>query len=328
MQIRRYTSKDYPKILQLVKAVYNESILQKTQARFPWQYENNPSNIAQDPNILVVDHEDEIVGMVGHFSQRLKIEDTIVHAYWMGDFMVHPNFRQKQCGLSLARELRKEFYLMMGFPSQEVFKLWSKAGAVKFGEIFEYTCNPKRFSLVQTIISAFHSRKYEMKILHEFGEKFDQFWNEISKHYKVIQVRDRTFLTWRFLKCPHLSYITLAAINNDKILGYSILRFEKSIDGANKGYIVDLLSQRDPVLMNALVSESMRLLAKKGCTLVTMRSSSSDEMISKVLLSLNFKITERRAGILYNKVFKEKEHILSQPDNWFLSLADSDMDYS
>lgn len=60
-----------------------------------------------------------------------------------------------------------------------------------------------------------------------FQEEFDSFWNDVRKTLGVTVVRDRSYLTWRFLKKPKLSGHSFVFTCRDKkgdLLGYLVLQ--------------------------------------------------------------------------------------------------------
>jgi len=72
------------------------------------------------------------------------------------------------------------------------------------------------------------------------GLEFDQFWNRMRGTYPVMAVRDRSFLHWRFVERPDVSYRVLVARRDSMMIGYLVFR-EAEIEGARWGYLADFL---------------------------------------------------------------------------------------
>ena len=71
-------------------------------------------------------------------------------------------------------------------------------------------------------------------------ESYNHFWSQVRTKYDLMLVRDRAFLTWRFIDIPTREYQVLSARQGDEILGYIVLR-ETDVRGTLTGLIADFL---------------------------------------------------------------------------------------
>ncbi len=121
---------------------------------------------------------------------------------------------------------------MMGFTNKKASSLWERAGSAPFTEISEYSKTIKYskklkyFYRILDFLSIKNIHNIKIEEIKRFDERFDRLWKKISGDYKAIQVRDRAFLNWRFLQCPHLQYRAFAALQNNEVLGYVVIRDE------------------------------------------------------------------------------------------------------
>ncbi|MBF0503867.1 MAG: GNAT family N-acetyltransferase [Candidatus Omnitrophica bacterium] len=337
MPIRRYLNGDYPKVLELIRAVYDENAYKIASQRFQWQYKTNPNNGPQDPLIYVVEENNAIVGMLCAFAQKVKIGNRIYPAYWLGDLMVHPDFRASYNGLRLVREMVTNPYLGMGFPAEYLIKIYFRVGAIQFSQLlrFSRTIQPsfKEKQNIATKLKNFVNHKIlsGVKIIeiNHFDERFDRLWENASKDYQALQVRDSVFLNWRFTQCPHISYRILTAIIKDEVLGYMVLR-EIDHGGFREGSIVDLFTDRSnnaviPVLMQA----GIKFFTHNNCKVIKMTISSTDVLLTKALQNFSFMDCEKiDRGLIYCNTGINLNSIINEFSDWFLTRADSDMDFS
>lgn len=341
MNIRRYTPEDYPKTLELVKAVYGESTYKKVIQRFEWQYEKNPNNSKEDPVILVLEEGDKFIGMIGTFPQRLKIGNSIFPAYWIGDYMLHPDHRRGFHAINLINMLKKELpSLVVGFPVEFSIKIWTHAGGEQCCQLLRYSRLIKNASTNPSVVSKYKDHIQDffnnrilkgIKItqIDFFDERFDRFWEKASKYYQAIQVRDSKFLNWRFSQCPHIIYKVLAAVKGKEILGYIVLR-SKLEEGICEGSIVDLFVDRSHKAVSAVLMDvGIKSLKNSGCGIVKMTISSDDNYLIRILNQFSFFDNEKiDRGLFYNNSTNDVNPIIQESSNWFLTRADSDMDFT
>lgn len=334
MQIRRYSSEDVPQILELVRTVYDENSYEKAVQKFKWQYEQNPKNTSQGPIILVLEDGGKIIGSIGAFAQELKLGDGYYPAYWVGDYMVHPDFRRLSYGLNVAKEIVNQPGLLMGFPTKKTLNIWERAGALPFAEISEYSKiikYSKKLKYIYRVLDSLLSKNtngIQIEEIKWFDERFDRSWKKMSRDYKAIQVRDSAFLNWRFFQCPHLKYRAFAAVKNNEILGYIVIR-DEIYKWDHIGHIVDILfdvSKSDvlSILMNAAIAA----LRRAGCNTIKMVVSSSHKILTDMLQQRSFSVCRKKDSIFNNTANAQESSIIKNSANWHLTGADSDEEFA
>lgn len=350
MLIRRYISKDLPKMLELIRAVYDDGVYEKAVKRFKWQYEQNSNNTSEGPIILVLETEEKIIGMIGSFAMRLKIGNAVYPAYWTGDFMIHPDFRGIKNGINLAKRMFEQPFLFFGFPGEKILNLWKRIGASQVSELAKYSqethislikgsnrrlklparCVNKVWRLMDKLKDLLSRRNppgVKIEIVKIFDERFDQLWERASKDYKIIQVRDRAHLNWRYFECPHLSYKVLTAVKDDQLLGYVVVRHEDQ-GTAIEGIIVDLFVDRsDKAYISALLDAAIRTLKDTGCDVIKIKVSAYDDVLNDLLCRRTFILAEKQMGT-FNNTGDALNGQICEKSNWYLMMADSDMDFS
>lgn len=93
----------------------------------------------------------------------------------------------------------------------------------------------------QRMRSAFAGRGspgWTVRRIAHFDERFDEFWEEASEPYEFIIERTRDYLNWRYSEPRAGSFTALAAEQDDRILGYVVLK-----RSYGKGHIADLLAR-------------------------------------------------------------------------------------
>ena len=77
--------------------------------------------------------------------------------------------------------------------------------------------------------------------VYSFDDRINSFWEEVSDHYKIIVVRDKEHLTWRYIQNNGKEYVIFTAEAQNRIRGYIVLRCAEEF-GLRIGLIVDALA--------------------------------------------------------------------------------------
>ena len=336
MIIRDYQEGDYKHIINLIRVIYNDKIAHKMTQRFQWQYQDNPFYLKGDPTMMVLEENKTILGLLGAYPLMLKVQSQVVKAFWVGDFMVHPQSRQGQKGIDLARTITNMPYLMVGFPAPYTMKIWLRFKLIPFVQLIRISTpfNEKHQTISKlNRLSKFLEKSLvdhiQVKKINKFDQKADDLWQRASMAYSNIQVRDSRFLNWRFVQCPYIQYEILAAVQESKMLGYIVLRC-KEYPNHKEGHIVDfLLDQSTLKAGQYLIAEAMHFFGSHQCHVVKTVLNKEDKLLRNILTAYGFDHEEIiDKGIYSNNLNASLNEILTNSRQWFITEADSDMDFS
>jgi hypothetical protein len=153
-----------------------------------------------------------------------------------------------------------------------------------------------------------------------WDDQFDDFWQKASSLHPIMGVRNRNYLTWRYLRHPTRDYTIFRAKQNGEMKGYIVLR-KVDLLKFNSAVIVDLLAL-DEVTLTALVKKGIQRSRQEGADLIGF-------MVPRI--HLYYKIL-RRIGFLPSfKTFllmiysHEKERRLYDPSAWYVNWGDTDV---
>lgn len=62
-----------------------------------------------------------------------------------------------------------------------------------------------------------------------FDDRFDDLWNALDKKDRVLGLRNRCYLSWRYSKHPTVKYLTYTLVSDRRLLGYIIFHQNKKI---------------------------------------------------------------------------------------------------
>jgi hypothetical protein len=160
----------------------------------------------------------------------------------------------------------------------------------------------------------------------EFDSRFDALWQAVAPDYPGIMVRDKTFLSWRFDRCPARHYTRYVAERNGKIAGYIVTR-EQRLEGCRRGLIVDFLVRRDDkAALDSLTRRAMQDFAARGIAAVTCPISSTQTEQIRLLRWHGFLFRRHRAHIVVHR--GPLLDSITAIKDWFFTFADADGDYN
>ena len=125
--------------------------------------------------------------------------------------------------------------------------------------------------------------------IERFDERFDALWSKARGGYEICVERTPRYLNWKFTDQPHAVYGRFAALVNDAVVGYVVLRV-CSPPEPPLGVIVDLVTEdNDETVCRELLVFAVEQLRQAGVEKV--RVATTLDGISRTLQSLSFRRT-------------------------------------
>jgi hypothetical protein len=267
--IRLYREGDEEELNNIFNQIFNTK---RSLEEWNWKFREN---LLSHINILtVVEFKGRIIGQYGSFPCRYKYRDRLVNASLVVDNFVLPEFRGGLRGIQWKAwkngwevSVEKGMAFGMGFPTPKHYVIGKRI--LRYSEFAEVPVLYKRLSwrlavksrfpflpdFMTHAVSAFSRLGYRaaakfgsckgkqsstIRRVVAFDEKFDQFWEKVRAQYEILQVRDRTYLQWRYRK-PGSEYEIFVSEKGNEMTGYIVLMF-RSEGGQEIGHIIDLLA--------------------------------------------------------------------------------------
>ncbi|MFA5309399.1 MAG: GNAT family N-acetyltransferase [Dehalococcoidales bacterium] len=153
-----------------------------------------------------------------------------------------------------------------------------------------------------------------------FPEDIETVWRHVMSSYDAAVIRDRDFLTWRYVNSPDKYRIYLARNRNGEITGYMVTKFH----GGNlpTGYLCDFLTREDdPRIFRSLLAEAVTDFKKDKVALVTAYGVAGG-FYDRLLRRAGFIRRARQVIISYNNELGRR--VLSGNCRWHFTMGDSD----
>jgi len=171
--------------------------------------------------------------------------------------------------------------------------------------------------------------------IERFDERFDDLWSQARDHCDMCVERTSSYLNWKFCDQPHAAYRGFAAMVNETVVGYVVLRVCTPPEPP-LGVIVDLVTEdNDEAVCRELLVFAVEQLRQAGAEKV--RVATTLDEIGRTLQSLGFRRTrtytpmyhlseERRAKSEGSSNLSSSLSALRPPLSALFSLGDQDLD--
>jgi GNAT superfamily N-acetyltransferase len=346
LSVRNYREGDEAQILELYRVVHGRSM---SQAHWKWLFMDNPAGRAL---ICVTEAHGRIVSHQATWPRILKVGEEYVKSHTGGQAMTHPDYRRQ--GLwelahrKLLEELANEGIPFRYGPTQNVR---SYPGAIKLG-FFDICVIPSmrkvlnwgkilgsrtRMGFLGNIWTDLmlgtypkvrvHSdlRDIEVNRVSSFDNGIDEFWTKVSHNARVMGVRDRKYLNWRYVDRPGYDYAIYLARRQEEILGYIVLCHRE--EDLVRGYILDLLTlPGQDSIAQLLINKAIEHFRRQKADTIRcwmLKHISYYNIIRKMgFASVGTKLPAHI--MVYTLTDKVKPEFLKDPSNWFYSMGDED----
>ena len=348
IQIKQFEPTDEEALLSFLRLAYADEPVKSDPGFWRWHFLENPYASPGDVPLWIVRNRDSVVGQMATIPVQLKVGDDERRALWIIDFILLPEYRGRKLGkrlMQVARDTYCQTMIALGYNKQSEAVLlshkWVSLGTINRYHKLLFPGNATREisrlgpvrHLANLIYAPLRPRLSSLasagnKALREvthFDSSFDELWKDASAQWPCAVVRSSSFLEWQFMKQPGKKYIVLAYYEETRLLGYVVLFFRKAEHGriSPKAAISDLCysSRNSDEVIDSLLKGALRLaIERRAGSLVT---DVLDPRVEQRLRALSF--YRIKAAPPFMAGTNERQDLIYQRDNWFLTRADSDV---
>jgi hypothetical protein len=347
-KVRDGDDRDMEEILSLRGDAFGETEKDKLDPRFwRWEFREGPDGKAL---IYIVEHEDKIIGHFADIPRRFSVQGELVLGTLSLDLMVQHDYWRRGIFAAMGRygaqRVKQENGLFMtAFPIRsetilglkkigwrEVAKLPVLVYPIRFHGILNRYLRLLPLSLLaggtaRFFYSLFYGLKrekgtegFEIEKVGLLDDQFDSFCQKASSLYPVLGVRNRKYLTWRYLQHPTRSYTIYRIKKNGEMRGYIVLRKVELLN-FNSAVIVDLLVL-DEVTLLMLVKKGIQHSRLEGADLLGFMVPQGHSYY-KILRKMGF-LPSFKTFLFMVYPHSEREIILSS-GKWYVNWGDTDV---
>jgi len=356
--IKQATRKDMVLIGEFIRRAYGIGQKGTSQLKFPgrwqWLYIDNPFISEADGKlpIWLAIKDNAIVGQTCGIPAEIKIGDRMYRLGWAVDLIVSPEFRGEGIGRKLMEEYYRYFQVGIAISmANSTRRIWQKLGNVPLKPMHIYLYPVKinkalvryvfgdRLRFLQGLFAKamneallikrtfnFKLRRYPNESIVEvskFDEDFDALYDRTHGDYEALVQRDSKYLTWRFSSNRQFEYRTFVLKDQEVVKGYIVVR-KPHYREVNIGHIVDFYAaKKDIDTIDDLIFFAIRFFGK---SVDAIKCFSSVEKIEEIIKRYGFLKIEKMNPLVLVPDTEIRSRIASVSEDWFLTLADHDLD--
>jgi len=347
VQIKQFELAEQEALLAFLREAYRDDPRKSDPEVWKWHYLENPYTSLDDIPLWIVKDGERVVGQAATILVELKVDDEIRRAVWILDFILLPEYRGQKLGKRLLQLARQTYPTMLALGYNEMSgNVLTSLEWVRMGMIDRYqrllfpgyglkevaTIPPLR-GLINLGFAPFRpsrnatipNTRFEVREVADFDSAFDELWKRASKNFPCAVERRSAFLNWQFRRQPGKKFAVLGVYKAERLVGYAVLFFRKpkQANAPPKAAITDICY--DPENGAAIIDELFktalrRCVERRAGSLVT---DVRDPLLAERLRSFGFfRIKQAPPFMVYSP---DKRELMYEPDNWFLTRADSDV---
>jgi|GEM_PF-1999704 len=358
--VRAATESDYPAIAALLDRIFTPRPYEQRLKLWRWRYDANPAKTDTLPPFLVGEQGGTIVGVHGLVPLRVKVMDRILVASCGCDLVVDPRARSVGMKIKLKAMSRAFSPLYISTSANEpANKITLALGGKEVGVGRCKLIKPLKASgILRRIFGKNHLafaraattfasvavgkpldwalavgraiRSYPavsgaaIEEIRQFDQRFDRFWETISREANIMHVRDAAYLNWRFARYPFAGIESFALVRENEILGLAVIHKSTDSDGLPFVAILELLVPRgENMVFDLLLREIVNRSAKAGTHAITARASTA-RWEGRYTHS-GFRLRRSPfSGVTYKNNSEMSDDLFAIDSNWYVSLGDGD----
>jgi GNAT superfamily N-acetyltransferase len=287
LSIETRTSPDGEEIFRLYEAVFGASLTEASRRRWRWQYLENPATAPAGPEIWVAREEGRLLGQYASMPVRLWWGDREVRSSWGMDVFVAEEARGKGIGARLFTAWSDHVDVALGLgltpSSYGLFKKlrYDDVGPVPFfRKVLDAPAVARRRlgpagRLVAPALGVALRLRYPERShpaagrvavsrVDGFSEEYDALWERCRTGFAMCARRDRSYLQWKYVACPHRRYELWEARRDGTLAGYAVSRHEE-YRGLRLGWVVDVFAEaEDAAARDALLASVLADFRRAG----------------------------------------------------------------
>ena len=331
--------KDRATIIRLWRSGFDNINWQ--ESKYIRQYLHNPFGTS---HVFLLKRGEEIIGSNGIVVKRWFINGENIEVALFADLVVAPGYRTLGPAMVLVRnildEAKQRYKFTYGFPNPNSRLVYSRCNIDIKRQISRYV-KPTRITyylkrkfgtaayipgipvdIVTRVWNKLTSRQHEKTFRGEFAlgstSAIDSLWEHCKRNNCMMEVRDSSYLHWRFVDNKMFSYefFSLYRRDTNKLVAYCVFHH----DANHVTYIDDFLCEdfatHFPIMVVLLTRRCMEL----GSVALALEFS-GDENVTRILDQTGFRCRESHVVAFAKGIsFPENQTEMT----WYITSADRD----
>jgi len=314
---------------------------------FDWRYKERPNNGHKPVIIWAETAQGEKIGSCSFIPHHFMVDDTVNAVGVLGDISVAKEWRGKGIAQQMftyfsKTESARKFNFCFVLPNEGAFRPLKKTGWHTISKLDRYVkinntiyfrrIVPDRlknicmyaFNLLNSLFYENHVKKkktFNVELLNEFDERFNGLWQQFEKSGKILALRNKEYLSWRYLKHQSIKYKIFALTDDFKLCGYMVYHLQQE-----QCFIDDFLIRPGTKYARILLSYFLQYIKKDTSIGIINLKANNTALIDFSLWKFGF--IKRKdfqcAMVAPGELSEQKEYLLNE-ENWLLTAGDKDV---
>jgi len=343
-QITRRRPEHDGELFALYADVFGGRMLERSRARWQWQYVDNPNTPDDGPVIWIAVEEGRILGQMATMPFPMWWGGREVRASAGMDYFVRKDAQGRGLGIALseawAADVNVALALGLTPSSYPLFrKIFTDVGPVPaYLKVLDAGAVARRRwgrvaggaagALIGLGLSVFARRAapapgLEVREVSAFSDEYDDLWRRARASLATAVRRDAKYLAWKYLRCPFHDYRVLEARSRGALSGYAVVRPEGEAS-FRRGVMADLFADAgDAATQDALIDAALDRF--RGQAFARAETYSMNATLGAAFRRHGFR--RGRTGVQYCVAYRHaSDEPLSRTADWHLVLGDGDLD--
>ena len=259
--IRDFEPGDRDAVLNLRARVFEGLDPRREKVRWEWEFEANPWRRTDVPCSFLLEEDGRLVGHYGMLPLPVSLDGRRATALCGMDFCIEPEQQGAGLGLLLTRRFLDPALCdvaLVTSPTPAATALMRYFG----GQVWQGSQEPSLWVYSRAAGSPPPKPMLALEEPHSFDERFDQLFARVSRHYRLLTVRDSTYLNWRYRDYPFGTLVPCAVVEGGHgVRGLSVLQVDEAL---RRAYLPELLADPDDAeCLDALLHQALGELYRR-----------------------------------------------------------------
>ena len=342
----QYQPSDRAEVFEFLRASLPADVCARLIGQWAWKFENNPV----DPQTIdIIRIGRRLVATAIGFRVRMWAGGVECFGEARGMFLTHPEHRGQRIWKRVGALHPKDAPILFGWSMLPVGTVMDEGWIISpvtpllriidARGLIEHVTHSKTLGLIGAaagVVARATSAPFSSKSRHRgdnivcldsFDERADALWKRARRPTKLMVVRDRRYLNWRYCERPDASYLLYGFQRGSELAGFLVVRVSLN-RGMRWAYLVDfLVEEHSRDVLSALVNAALDDMRRDGVVAVTCHAT--DAASRRILFRRGFFPLRRRPAVNVNRrVLPERiglRHFESLRD-WYLTMGDGDFE--
>jgi len=315
---------------------------------FEWRYGRRPC-LQKAIIVWGTDCQGRKVAAASIIPHDFYILDGVYPVGMLGDISVAPEYRGHGVATKLLQFMQQDsvfqaLYACVVLPNDEVAHPLERAGwhnatalerfvkiidigprlRSRFGSRWPVMAAARAINFLARYTSMDgwrrHRPLYQSAELYEFDQGFDELWNEIPKHGRILALRDRGYLTWRYAEHPTVHYRIFVVRQVQRLCGYIVFHVEENVT------VIDDFLAPDVTTGSWMIKEFLAHVRRTGLASDIHVRYNADSFLALPWARFGFVYRPdfQRLMVSVSKVDRHSS-LLLEGTHWFVSAGDKDV---